>query len=51
MTGGFPGGQAEYVRVPFGEVNLLKVPKELSGMSPDFRYLYRSTLRMKVQVQ
>jgi threonine dehydrogenase-like Zn-dependent dehydrogenase len=33
MTGGFPGGQAEYVRVPFGEVNLLKVPKELSGRS------------------
>lgn len=31
MTGGFPGGQAEYVRIPFGEVNLLKVPKELSG--------------------
>lgn len=31
MTGGFPGGQSEYVRVPFGEVNLLKVPKELSG--------------------
>lgn len=31
MTGGFPGGQSEYVRIPFGEVNLLKVPKELSG--------------------
>ena len=27
LTGGFPGGQAEYVRVPFGEVNCLKVPK------------------------
>ncbi|RXK39378.1 hypothetical protein M231_03331 [Tremella mesenterica] len=26
LTGGFPGGQAEYVRVPFGEVNCLKVP-------------------------
>lgn len=33
MTGGFPGGQAEYVRVPFGEVNLLKVPKDLAGES------------------
>lgn len=33
MTGGWPGGQSEYVRVPFGEVNLLKVPKELSGKS------------------
>lgn len=31
MTGGFPGGQSEYVRVPYGEVNLLKVPAELSG--------------------
>jgi threonine dehydrogenase-like Zn-dependent dehydrogenase len=31
MAGGFPGGQSEYVRVPFGEVNLLKCPKELSG--------------------
>jgi len=30
MAGGFPGGQSEYVRVPFGEVNLLKCPKELS---------------------
>ncbi|TDL25877.1 GroES-like protein [Rickenella mellea] len=26
FTGGFPGGQAEYVRVPFGEVNLLHIP-------------------------
>ena len=31
MTGGFPGGQAEYVRVPFGEVNCLKVPSGVSG--------------------
>ncbi|WVR08746.1 hypothetical protein IAU60_005804 [Kwoniella sp. DSM 27419] len=30
MTGGFPGGQAEYVRVPFGEVNCLKVPPGVS---------------------
>ena len=27
MTGGLSGGQSEYVRVPFGEVNCLKVPK------------------------
>jgi threonine dehydrogenase-like Zn-dependent dehydrogenase len=33
-TGGLPGGQAEYVRVPFGEVNCLKVPKEVAGKSP-----------------
>ena len=31
MTGGFPGGQSEYVRVPFGEVNCLKVPSGVSG--------------------
>jgi len=30
MTGGYPGGQAEYVRVPFGDVNLLKVPDDIS---------------------
>jgi len=26
FAGGFAGGQAEYVRAPFGEVNLLKIP-------------------------
>lgn len=31
MTGGYPGGQAEYVRIPFGEVNCLKVPQGVSG--------------------
>ena len=30
-TGGLPGGQSEYVRVPFGEVNCLKVPKGVPG--------------------
>lgn len=29
FTGGFAGGQAEYVRVPFGEVNCLVVPDEV----------------------
>jgi threonine dehydrogenase-like Zn-dependent dehydrogenase len=29
MTGGFAGGQAEYVRVPFADVGPLKVPNEL----------------------
>lgn len=38
FTGGFPGGQAEYVRVPLGEVNLLPVP---SGV-PDEDALYLS---------
>ena len=33
IAGGFPGGQSEYVRVPFGEVNCLKVPAGVSGTS------------------
>lgn len=28
--GGFAGGQAEYVRVPLGDVNLLKLPDDVS---------------------
>lgn len=38
FTGGFAGGQAEYVRVPFGGVNLLEVPDEV----PDEKALYLS---------
>ncbi|KAF5372230.1 hypothetical protein D9758_005003 [Tetrapyrgos nigripes] len=38
FTGGFPGGQAEYVRVPFGNVNLLPIPDDV----PDERALYLS---------
>ncbi|KAL7008266.1 hypothetical protein EMMF5_001995 [Cystobasidiomycetes sp. EMM_F5] len=30
FTGGFPGGQAEYVRVPYGEVNCLPIPDSVS---------------------
>ena len=30
MTGGYPGGQAEYARVPFADVGPLKVPESLS---------------------
>src|SRR4051812_21802754 len=30
MLGGFAGGQAEYARVPFGDVGPLKVPEELT---------------------
>jgi threonine dehydrogenase-like Zn-dependent dehydrogenase len=30
MLGGFAGGQAEYARVPYADVGLLKVPPELS---------------------
>ena len=30
MMGGYAGGQAEYLRVPFADVGLLKVPQELT---------------------
>lgn len=30
FTGGFPGGQAEYVRVPKGQVNLLPIPDDVT---------------------
>jgi threonine dehydrogenase-like Zn-dependent dehydrogenase len=30
MFGGYPGGQAEFVRVPFADVGPLKVPEDLS---------------------
>lgn len=38
LTGGFAGGQAEYVRVPLGAVNLLPIPDAV----PDERALYLS---------
>jgi threonine dehydrogenase-like Zn-dependent dehydrogenase len=38
FTGGFAGGQAEYVRVPYGSVNLLKLPDSV----PDEKGLYLS---------
>ncbi|KAF6234312.1 GroES-like protein [Scenedesmus sp. NREL 46B-D3] len=30
LTGGYQGGQAEFVRVPFGDINCLKVPEGLT---------------------
>jgi len=30
LTGGYAGGQAEYVRVPFGQVNCLPIPDDVS---------------------
>jgi threonine dehydrogenase-like Zn-dependent dehydrogenase len=30
LTGGYPGGQAEYVRVPYADVGPVKVPDDLS---------------------
>lgn len=38
FTGGFAGGQAEYVRVPFGDQNLLRLPDDV----PDEKGLYLS---------
>ena len=38
FTGGFAGGQCEYVRVPFGDVNLLHLPDDV----PDEKGLYLS---------
>ncbi len=38
FTGGFAGGQAEYVRVPLGDVNLLAIPEGV----PDERALFLS---------
>ncbi|KAK5994867.1 Zinc-type alcohol dehydrogenase-like protein [Cladobotryum mycophilum] len=38
LVGGFAGGQAEYVRVPLGDVNLLEIPDDV----PDEKALYLS---------
>jgi len=38
ITGGYEGGQAEYVRVPFADVNTLKITSEL----PDEKLLFLS---------
>ncbi|KAF2182499.1 S-glutathione dehydrogenase [Zopfia rhizophila CBS 207.26] len=38
LTGGFAGGQAEYTRVPYGDVNLLLLPDDV----PDEKGLYLS---------
>jgi threonine dehydrogenase-like Zn-dependent dehydrogenase len=40
FAGGFAGGQAEYVRAPFGDYNLLKVPDSV----PDEKALYLSDI-------
>lgn len=38
FTGGFAGGQSEYTRVPFGDVNLLPIPDDV----PDEKALFLS---------
>ncbi|KFA79683.1 hypothetical protein S40288_09070 [Stachybotrys chartarum IBT 40288] len=40
FSGGYAGGQAEYVRCPFGDVNLLKLPDSV----PDEKALYLSDI-------
>lgn len=40
MMGGFPGGQAEYLRVPFGDVGPLKIESDL----PDDQVLFLSDI-------
>jgi len=40
LTGGVPGGQAEYVRVPFADVNCLPIPDAV----PDEKALYLSDI-------
>ena len=40
LTGGYPGGQSEYARVPFADVNPLKIP---AGM-PDEQVLFLSDI-------
>ncbi len=40
MMGGYAGGQAEYLRVPFADVGALKIPE---GM-PDEKVLFLSDI-------
>jgi len=40
LTGGIPGGQAEYVRVPFADINCLPLPDDI----PDQKALYLSDI-------
>ena len=46
MTGGWEGGQAEYVRVAFADVNLLKLPEE----GPDEKYILLSVCSLPAQL-
>lgn len=40
FTSGFPGGQAEYVRIPFADVNLLPLPNDV----PDDKGIFLSDI-------
>ena len=50
FTGGFAGGQAEYARVPYGDVNLLKLPDSVpdeKGESKLFLVSFASPLSFR----
>lgn len=40
LTGGYAGGQAEYLRVPLADVNCIKVPQDI----PDEKVLFISDI-------
>ncbi|KAJ1568783.1 hypothetical protein HK405_013875 [Cladochytrium tenue] len=44
FTGGFPGGQADYVRVPLADNNLLKIPDDV----PDEKALFLSDVSVAI---
>lgn len=44
FTGGFAGGQAEFVRVPLGDVNLLEIPDDVPDEKGKSRWAIRSIL-------
>lgn len=39
LAGGFAGGQAEYVRVPLGDVNLLEIPDDVPDEKGRFSFM------------
>lgn len=49
FTGGFAGGQAEYVRIPYGEANCIKVPDDV--YDEDALYLSDSLVTSFHQVE
>jgi threonine dehydrogenase-like Zn-dependent dehydrogenase len=44
LTGGYPGGQAEYLRVPLADVNCLKINEDASELSDDHVILISDVL-------
>ena len=44
LTGGFPGGQAEYLRVPFADKTHIKIPEAVSDGLSDEQVLFLSDI-------